>query len=355
MENKIYIPKLLIPVAESCNLNCSGCSNFSDYKFKGNVAYNSQYLHYLQEWFEKIVVGKLELYGGEPLIYPHIQDFLVEIRKYHKNHLSLITNATLWNRHKNLINFFKNDGNSLLRFSIHQFNNKIIESAIDEVLSIGSWEPLAFTKEATIIDFEENYNCCKGSTWPSYENFLKIDVNLFKTHPAFDEIYSFNFLDLLKNNRQAEQYNRNIKKYPVKIQFNKEYNFIFEITTHQKFTKSWQGNSYYDMKPFNSDPKKSYEFCAFYDCPVLQLDGRLYKCPALSTIKRVLTDHNLQDDKDWEPYINYRGVGINDPVEDLLQFKYNYDKAHDVYCKMCPTKEEADYADIDHYENVKNK
>jgi hypothetical protein len=89
-------------------------------------------------------------------------------------------------------------------------------------------------------------------------------------------------------------------------------------------------------KPFNSTPSDAYknscpsQFCAFLH------DKKIYKCAALGTLRRLLEKYNITDDPDWQRYLSYKPIDLeNSSEEDLDRFADTHYCSIDE-CSMCP-------------------
>ena len=111
-------------------------------------------------------------------------------------------------------------------------------------------------------------------------------------------------------------------------------NSFFEISMPKGFISTYKGQLA-NMKPYQSDPVKAFDICVQQFCP-LMYQGRLYKCSTSALLKRTLTDHDLQDDPDWAPYINYQGIGPDCSDSELSLYCDNYNKPLEI-CSMCPS------------------
>jgi len=89
------------------------------------------------------------------------------------------------------------------------------------------------------------------------------------------------------------------------------------------------------LKPFtDNDPASSYANCSANVYPIIY-KNRLYKCPPISMVRTHLTKTNQLDDKDWKPYLEYKGLDINCDETKLEEFIDNIQKPHSI-CSMCP-------------------
>ena len=79
MSKKITIDKLEFYITNVCNLTCSGCNRYNNYKFTGWQDYKD-YADVIQQWSEKININKPFILGGEPLLNPSINQWIEGIR-----------------------------------------------------------------------------------------------------------------------------------------------------------------------------------------------------------------------------------------------------------------------------------
>ena len=283
--DRLHVPYIETMISQACTLSCKGCTNYSDYNVKRPVLTYKEYCNWFDPWWEKIEFDVIGFIGGEPMINPELKDFLYKTQRKTEKCVMLVTNATLWHKWPGFMDFLKDTGDVILKFSVHQPNAPYMQKAIQEVLDSLPWE-----RTHSDHDFIENYEC-------------------------------------------------------------KEYRLNFQIDRTTAFLKTWKGNSYLDMKPYNSNPGKAFSICSQSHCPLLY-NGRLYKCSSIAMLENVLTDHNRHQDPDWQDYLTYKGVGPNDDYADIVDWASNYAKPHKI-CKMCP--EPADKPYIPHIPNVKSR
>lgn len=186
--------------------------------------------------------------------------------------------------------------------------------------------------------------------WPNFIDFIKDmgSVHLkFSVHQP-DEDYVQNAIqDVMQNVNWTEvEISNDYKQYK-----NDDYSLVFTIDRSNRFTRTWQGNSYYDMKPYNSNPVAAHRECSQTYCPLLY-KGRLYKCSSVALLEQVLKDHFLIDDPDWKPYLDYQGIGLEDSNEQVHAWINNYAKPHNI-CRMCPTFDDQPF--YSHWDRVKSK
>lgn len=95
MDNRITIDKLEFYITNVCNLTCSGCNRYNNYKFAGWQNYNN-YADIIQQWSKKINLIKPMILGGEPLLNPTINQWVEGIRAAWPNGYSpeIVSNGT---------------------------------------------------------------------------------------------------------------------------------------------------------------------------------------------------------------------------------------------------------------------
>jgi organic radical activating enzyme len=79
MSKPVTIDKLEFYITNVCNLTCSGCNRYNNYKFAGWQDYND-YADIIKQWSTKINLIKPMILGGEPLLNPSINDWVRGIR-----------------------------------------------------------------------------------------------------------------------------------------------------------------------------------------------------------------------------------------------------------------------------------
>ena len=102
--------------------------------------------------------------------------------------------------------------------------------------------------------------------------------------------------------------------------------------------KDW--SRYYEgegnqARPFHDgDPQRSWDICHSRWC--LQLhDGRLFKCPPMAYLKmHVEKFPDSPWNKEWEPYLRYKGLGWDCSDSELTEF---VNRRSEPCCAMCPS------------------
>ena len=78
--DKPIIHHLEINIADGCNLNCKGCLHFSSLFNKNEFPDEEELLISIQKVASKCEIFQFRVLGGEPLLYPGLEAFLVKLR-----------------------------------------------------------------------------------------------------------------------------------------------------------------------------------------------------------------------------------------------------------------------------------
>lgn len=131
--------------------------------------------------------------------------------------------------------------------------------------------------------------------------------------------------------------------------------YLEKLKPVKELTKSWKKkhgvNAYYrpsathwrrtfvgsgkNMKPFkDGDPNASYDVCVAKRCKQI-LDGKIYKCPQLAYLTKYNNKYGFLDNNpEWEQYLNYRPLWPTASDEEVKQF---FSLGVEPYCSMCPS------------------
>lgn len=80
MTNRILIDKLEFYITNVCNLTCSGCNRYNNFKFAGWESWEEA-KPILTRWAEKIDIRHPVILGGEPLLNPDIVSWIRGIHR----------------------------------------------------------------------------------------------------------------------------------------------------------------------------------------------------------------------------------------------------------------------------------
>lgn len=149
----IEIEKLEIHVSNYCNLSCTSCSHYSNFKHSGLIT-NDQLDADLFSWHDKINPKSFRMLGGEPFTNKELPEMCYTARKYFKNHIRVTSNILLTEHLKNITNYAKSfsDNEIELYISMHSVDKKYLEK-FTKALRI--WKNLA--KEFNFKVTSQNY------------------------------------------------------------------------------------------------------------------------------------------------------------------------------------------------------
>lgn len=93
---------LVIPVINSCNLNCKGCDAYAPLCSNNPIPYNVEdIISDVKTLLDLgIIIKEISLEGGEPLLHQNIVDIIYSLRRILSSttHLTLLTNGLLLNK-----------------------------------------------------------------------------------------------------------------------------------------------------------------------------------------------------------------------------------------------------------------
>jgi hypothetical protein len=85
MTNRILIDKLEFYITNVCNLTCSGCNRYNNYKFAGHWTW-ADAEPILTQWAKKIDIRHPVILGGEPLLNPDIVEWITGVNRLWPDH-----------------------------------------------------------------------------------------------------------------------------------------------------------------------------------------------------------------------------------------------------------------------------
>jgi hypothetical protein len=168
---KFELPFLETMITQACNLSCHGCTNYSDINFPGYVTWE-QGRHWLSAWNQKLEIRDFGIIGGEPLINPEVDDWILGARSLLPNaQIRFTTNGLLLRKHIHLLDLFQEIGNCVFKITVH-VNDTKLEELIEEILDSRSWESVC---EHGITRWKTGNNFRLQINRPNY--FLKTYLN----------------------------------------------------------------------------------------------------------------------------------------------------------------------------------
>jgi len=94
-DDRILIDRLEFYITNVCNLTCSDCNRYNNYKFSGWQRWDD-YQDVLEEWSKKINILQPVILGGEPLLNPDICKWITGINRLWPDHIGVqvLSNGT---------------------------------------------------------------------------------------------------------------------------------------------------------------------------------------------------------------------------------------------------------------------
>lgn len=93
MPQKISLGRIEFYVTNVCNLTCTHCNRFNNYKFKGFQRW-SDYEQTYNEWGNLVDINHVSILGGEPLLNPDIINWCAGLKKsFNVTDVEILTNG----------------------------------------------------------------------------------------------------------------------------------------------------------------------------------------------------------------------------------------------------------------------
>lgn len=142
MTTKPILPFLETMIVYGCNLSCLGCTNYSDYNVKGLVSWN-QGQRWLEGWLKRVDIPDFGIIGGEPLMNPEVEDWIVGCRKLMPDsQIRFTTNGVLLHKRLQVIDTLMEIGNCVIKVSLHQPQEFYTQSVLQYLFNKATWNPV---------------------------------------------------------------------------------------------------------------------------------------------------------------------------------------------------------------------
>jgi len=115
---KTKLQKLEFYITNVCNLGCASCNRFNNLHFKGHSAWKD-YAHTVSLWAEKLEIDHLVIMGGEPLLNPDINNWVVGLSKAFDKPVQIMSNGSRINKVPGLYEALVEADNSFVGISLH--------------------------------------------------------------------------------------------------------------------------------------------------------------------------------------------------------------------------------------------
>jgi len=282
MTQRILIDRLEFYITNVCNLTCSGCNRYNNYKFAGHWTW-ADAEPVLNRWAEKIDIQHPVILGGEPLLNPDIVAWINGIRRLwpHRSGVQVQSNGTRLDLIRGLYDVIDHD--NWIGISLHGMEHK---------------EPL----------------------FARIRNFLK--------HPIVE----------------TEDPNHPIGSRWQFVDVNKKYIHVWANDTFVQSNIVEQANGGFGL--YHSNPDLAHENCTYRRFKNYHMiRGQIYKCGPVALMAEFDDQHQFDIGDEDRAIIHApgRGLGIDEWDTRGAEFLANIDQVIP-QCKFCP--ETYDYKPI---------
>lgn len=275
MTSRLFIPKLEFYITNVCNLTCSGCNRYNNYKFSGWWSWEDAE-PVLTQWADKIDIQHKVIIGGEPLLNPDIVKWLDGLKKiWPTGGVQIQSNGTRIDQVPGL--YEACDQRNWIGISLH--SQQHLETIVKRIKNFLK-EPIAVIENPTTPD---------GKTFALYQ-----------------------FKDC--NGRHVQVFNSDHF-----VQSN-----IIE-----------QANGRFGL--YNSNPKLAHENCSFRKYKNYHMiRGKIYKCGPAALMPEFDEQYEFDiSDADRALMKSYRGLAVDEFDARGQEFLDNLDQMIP-QCKFCP-------------------
>lgn len=275
--SKIKINYFETFVSWECNLKCIGCTSYCDYPHHGFPIWKDVREDMIS-WSQILDVENIGLLGGEPLLNAELYDWIDGTRSIFKDtFILLVTNGLLLDKWPDILKKMIDISPSKIMVTLHLNNEKILNMLEKQIGDCG-------------------------------HRFL------------------------VKNHHNQDYFDREY------ILFDRSKTFSIRVVEPDKFLKRYKGYGQ-NIYPYNTDNiEEAHKQCI--DRPLLY-NGRLYRCSKIALLKRQLKMtgqlYNEEECRLWQQYLNYKGIGYDQSIEEISDYLIKFNKA-EMVCRSCPGK-----------------
>jgi len=310
-------------ITNVCNLNCENCNRFNNFNFSGHYKPEDYFDDY-KWWASKINPKRIGILGGEPLLNPHICEWIDMIRDLWPNsEIILTTNGTQINKVENLYNILKSN-KIVLDVSLHNKNTSsdIINSVYDllKAPSVETFHQERWHSES----WQSAYNDIKDESWPNCDK-----IEDFKNLPEKIKNECENVFGFSDKIFREQNFTRNL------VDCNGVEAIINWCNHFHETPLILDSNNQISLR--NNNPEKSVEICDMKYCHAF-VDGKLYKCGISRILPDFINQFQVNVSKyDLEILKNYTPADSSFTDEELEIFIDNLKSGCSIeMCKFCP-------------------
>jgi len=141
MRNKLILPFVETMITQACNLSCHGCTNYSDLVHSGYVTW-ADGRRQIEAWLERVNILDFGILGGEPLVNPEVDKWIVGLRELMPEaQIRFTTNGINLNKKFHVIKLLHDIGNCVIKIGVHVDDPKL-EQTIHRIYESYAWKPV---------------------------------------------------------------------------------------------------------------------------------------------------------------------------------------------------------------------
>ena len=135
---EIHLRKLETNVVDFCNLNCKGCSHFSNLFDKGDAVGYESFEKDIIFLSEKVFIDHFDLLGGEAFLAENLDKYIECLRKYMpKTSITVVSNGVLIPRQKDTLLVCIRENNVLVSITEYPPTSKMKEKIVSTLENAG--------------------------------------------------------------------------------------------------------------------------------------------------------------------------------------------------------------------------
>jgi len=136
---KPVLPFVETMVNQNCNLACHGCSNYSDVTWQGYTSWKAGKAS-LERWLARVDIPDFGILGGEPLMNPQIEKWIVGLRELMPNtQIRFTTNGLLLDKKFHVVKLLEEIGNCVFKIAVHVQDDNL-EKNIQKIYNMYDWQ-----------------------------------------------------------------------------------------------------------------------------------------------------------------------------------------------------------------------
>lgn len=289
----LHIPYCEFYLTHTCNLSCQDCHTFNNLPISGHSVWN-QVKPLYQAWSEILDIDRISLIGGEPLLNPNFEEWLIGVSNlWPQSAIKIYTNGSQFHRWPNLyqqvcqINHNRSHGKIWFVISIHDLEHRALFNTWLKLNQVSAdiWYPAgAKSLEQPLDDVGDIL---------SSRSFTIQDTNGTIIQLRDQEVFHKNAL--IPNPTSGN------------------------ILLH------------------NSDPDKAIDICRVKTCHHMR-DGLLYKCGPVAVLPKIVKEFDVALDNDDLDLLNsYHPASPTWSLPSLEKFVSELNSVDTIpQCKFCP-------------------